>query len=342
MRAYRASELETKNPIKAITDTDLWSVITRGYFKPMLQLVERDDAEGLSRYLVKFGSEYMWFGGLSTWIDGFNHWDTSDQAVAESYFDTLLSLAEAVGALTAENPEQGENGNWGRNQLRSVEEVGDLISGALGLDLAPPTGVIATAGLPYRGKLLHYRHLNALYAASRVRDLIGPQDAVAEFGGGLGLVAFYLNLFARRNITLFDIPISNVLSGFFLIGALGDDAVRLEGEAMCADAVKIRANWAVAEVPDQFAAALNQDSFAEINARILDAYIRHIARTTTGYILSINHEVKHAIVDGVRHLNVSRRLGTEPWLRRVYRSPYWLRRGYVEELYAVAVLSSQG
>ena len=140
----------------------------------------------------------------------------------------------------------------------------------------------------------------------------------------------------RRDITLFDIPTTNVLSGFFLIGALGDDAVCLEGEDLRPDTIKIRANWnCTAAADDGFHITANQDSFPEINDKIFREYVRQIERSTSQYFLSINHEVEHAITEGVRHLNVSSMLRTESGMRRLYRAPYWLRRGYVEELYVI-------
>jgi hypothetical protein len=138
----------------------------------------------------------------------------------------------------------------------------------------------------------------------------------------------------RNDVTLFDIPLTNVLSAYFLIGALGADAVCLEGEHPRPDAVKIFANWNCVDTPDRhFRVAANQDSFPEINRRTLDEYIRQIQRTTTGYFLSINHEVEHHIDETARHQNVSTMLADAPAFQLITRAPYWIRRGYVEELY---------
>jgi hypothetical protein len=95
---------------------------------------------------------------------------------------------------------------------------------------------------------------------------------------------------------------------------------------------KIRANWNCTEVPDRhFKLIANQDSFPEINRRIFDAYVQQIKRTCSGYFLSINHEVG----DPIEQLNVSKLLGAESGLARIAQSPYWIRKGYVEELYRV-------
>ena len=334
IRAFKASVAQTGNPLKDITDTDLWTGITAGHFADLLKQVADDDAEGMSRYLNEFGSGYVWFGGVTTGIDGYNHWDRDEQAIAFSYYDKLVCLAEALGVLPAENPEQGTGGNWGRNASLDPDRIADAVARRLGIGILPPAGVIPVAGLRLAGGLLHYRHVNALYTANRVRELTRSGDRVCEYGGGLGLVAFYLHRMGRPETTLFDIPATNLLSGFFLLGALGDEAVTLEGEPPRPGTIRIRANWNCTEAPDRwFRLALNQDSFPEINRRIFDTYVREIRRSTTGHFLSINHEVEHAISGGARHLNVAALLGAEPGWQRLSRAPYWLRRGYVEELY---------
>jgi len=336
IRAYKATIGQNESPLKHITDTDLWTGITRENFAEMLGYVEKDDAEQLSRFLAQFGSRYTWFGGITTGVDGYSRWNKSERIVALSYFDNLISLAEGIGVLPAENPEQGAAGNWGRNIQSDPDEVALAVSRQLGIDIVPPGGVIPVAGIRLRNGILHYRHINALYMAARIRDLTRPGDRIAEFGAGLGLVAFYLRKMGRSDTTLFDIPITNMLSGWFLLGALGDDAVCLEGEAPRPDAVKIRANWNCVEIPDgHLRLTANQDSFPEINRKIFDEYLRQIKRNTTDYLLSINHEVEHGIAGGEKHLNVSKLIGSDPEMKRIYRGPYWIRRGYVEELYRI-------
>lgn len=333
--AYNAT-VGQQSQLKQITDDDLWSALTRDNFGEMMNFVRSGDAERLSRYLVNFGKDYTWFGGITTGVDGYNHWDPSEEAVAYTYFDKLVCLGEGLGVLSVENPEQGTGGNWGKNIQLSPSEIVDTIEAHLGINILPPEGVIPVAGLRVRKGLLHYRHINALYLAVRIRDLTSPTDRICEFGGGLGLAALYLSRLGRPDVTLFDIPIVNILSGHFLIGALGEDAVCLEGETPKSDAIKVRANWNCAEEPGaSFRLAANQDSFPEINRRIFDEYVREIRRITVDYFLSINHEDEHPITGGAQHLHVSRLLGSEPGFTRRYRAPYWLRRGYVEELYGL-------
>ena len=315
---------------------DLWTGIVGGYLTGLIDELIAGETRTLAKMFSSFGADYTWFGGITTGVDGFNHWDRDERMIAYTYFDQLVSLGEALSVLPAENPEQGENGNWGKNIQRRPADVVALIEDKLGISIRPPIGIMPVSGIALDGGALHYRHINALYTAVRARDLTEPGDAISEYGGGLGLIALYLHRLGRTDYTLYDLPIVNALSAYFLIGALGDDAVCLEGEPQKSNAVKIKIGASCRHERDKaFALALNQDSFPEIDEAVVRAYLGEIWRTTTKYFLSINHEVEHAKTSDAKHLNVSTLLSTEAGFQRLYRMPYWLRRGYVEELYAV-------
>ncbi|WP_104827075.1 hypothetical protein [Rhizobium sp. NXC24] len=327
--AYKAA-MNQESSIKTITDEDLWSVLIRENLGDLLDLIQRDDAEQLSHYLANFGREYTWFGGITTGVDGYTHWDRDDDTVAYGYYDKLICLAEALAVLPIENPEAGAQGNWGKNALLGPFEITRKIEEKLGIVIVPPTGCTFVAGLDVGSGPLHYRHINSLYLANRIRELSLPGDRICEFGGGLGIGAYYLNRMGWKSVTIFDLPIVNLLAGHFLINALGDEAVCLEGENERNDAIRLRANWnCVGEEDGAFSLTANQDSFPEINRRMLDIYVKEIGRTTQGYFLSINHET-------FAHAKVSTILSDNPGFQSVYRSPYWLRRGYVEELFRIA------
>jgi hypothetical protein len=330
IRAYKAT-MAQRHALKSIAAGDLWSHIVEHHFGEMLAIIENEDAEKLSGFLTHFGRDYVWFGGVATGIDGSNYWDTSLEGIAFSYFDKLVCLAEAIGVLPVENPENGEKGNWGKNIRVAPNEIAEAISKTLGIAIAPPTGIIPVVGINTTQGPIHYRHINALYLAMRIFQMIGAGGRIAEFGGGIGLAAYYLRGWGQRDITLYDIPVTNMLSGFFLIGALGQDAVCLEGEPMHEDRIKIRAGWNCTEAPDRhFKLVANQDAFPEMNRLMFDAYVREIKRTSK-FLLHINTEAGPAI----QQVPVAKILNADNELSRVARSPYWLRRGYVEEVYLV-------
>ena len=331
--AYRASAaLQDKHT----SAPDLWTGIVGSHLTSLIDALIAGETATLAKMFSSFGADYTWFGGITTGVDGFNHWDRDERMIAYSYFDQLVSLGEALSVLPAENPEQGENGNWGKNIQRQPADVVARIEDKLGISIRPPVGIMPVSGIALDGGALHYRHINALYTAVRARDLTEPGDAISEYGGGIGLVALYLHRFGRKDYTLYDLPIVNAVSAYFLIGALGDDAVCLEGEPAKPNAVKIKTGESCHRERDKaFTLALNQDSFPEIDETIVRDYLGQIRRTTTKYFLSINHEVEHAKTSEAKHLNVSTLLTGEAGFQRFYRMPYWLRRGYVEELYAI-------
>jgi hypothetical protein len=331
--AYRFSQALRDEHTSA---PDLWTGIVSGHLTSLADALVAGNAETLASAFSSFGANYSWFGGITTGIDGFNHWNRNEQMIAYAYFDQLVSLGEALSVLPAENPEQGENGNWGKNIQRRPADVLERIEDKLGISIWPPLGIMPVSGLAFDNGALHYRHINALYTAVRARDLSGPDDAISEYGGGIGLIPLYLHRFGRKNYTLYDLPIVNALSAYFLINALGDEAVCLEGEPEKLNAVKIRTGESCRRATDRaFTLTLNQDSFPEIDETIVRGYLGQIRRTTTKYFLSINHEVEHPKTSEAKHVNVSTLLTTDAGFHRFYRMPYWLRRGYVEELYFI-------
>tara|TARA_R110002096_G_scaffold37771_3_gene104698 strand:+ start:15257 stop:16405 length:1149 start_codon:yes stop_codon:yes gene_type:complete len=317
-------------------EQDLWTAIVAKELLPAIDLIRASDEKKLAEYLASFGFEYMWFGGLSTGLDGFNHWNREEAVATRTYFDHLLNLAVSLGVLPAELPNPGLRGNWERNVAYKPADVAAKIEAELGISIAPQQNVISVTGLLTENGIVHYRHINALYAALRVKELVSAPAPVCEYGGGLGFVAYYLWQFGYRDLTLVDLPVTNVFSGNLLMGLLGEDAVSLEGEPERVDQIKIRSSYfADAQLAGKrFELSLNQDSFPEIDQAVVDAYLDLIHSTTRRYFLSINHEVEHEISNTVSHLSVPKLMrGRASQYERISRVPNWIRRGYVEEVY---------
>ena len=137
-----------------------------------------------------------------------------------------------------------------------------------------------------------------------------------------------------RNYTLFDIPITNLFAGNFLINAIGPDAVTLFGEKPFADTIKVMPYCTCHDIPDQsFDLALNQDSFPEIDETLVRHFLTEIRRTSRSLFLSINHEAQSDMTINRKQLNLSAILKHQPGFTRLSRKKYWLREGYAEEAY---------
>jgi putative sugar O-methyltransferase len=181
---------------------------------------------------------------------------------------------------------------------------------------------------------LHYRHFNALYSALLAA---GVGKRICEFGAGLGLTAMYARRLGASDYTIFDLPLVNVIAGNYLLRALGENAVSLYREPDTPDTVRVLPFWMCTSQPERrFDVALNQDSFPEIDETLVRRYLDEIARTTTGHLISINQEARAPISGAPPHLWVSQLLSGDRRFQRIRRSPYWIREGYVEEIYRLA------
>jgi hypothetical protein len=252
--------------------------------------------------------------------------------------DKLVALAEAVGAVAVENPEQG---TFGRSLSLDADALVDLIEEKLG-GIAPPDIDGGLLKLETSQGLFGERDLNAIFTAFLMRRLLDKQWTsadVCEIGAGTGRVAYWAFRNGVRRYTIFDLPHVNVVQGYYLLRSLGPDNVALLGEpGRTAGAPYVRVLPAQAiedETAREFDLVLNQDSFPEIHAATVREYLRWVRLVCRGRFLSINHESKPRSRRGVAQLSVGEVVDEVGGFRRTDRFPYWLRRGYVAELYEI-------
>jgi hypothetical protein len=333
IRAYQLAAQDARSsPIQA-ADSDLWTGIVAQHLPELVAVLNSADAAGLARFLLHFGTEFTMFGGLTLGLDGyFLPRDLGE--LANLYADKLACLAEAVGAVPRECPEQGD---YAVLPGRPVDELVAAIEQEIGITIEPPRGAVYTVGLWSSRGPLHYRHFNSLYAAILAA---GAGKRICEFGAGLGLTAVYADRLGALDYTIFDLPLVNVITGNYLLCALGEHSVTLYREPEFADTVRVLPFWMCCEQPTgRFDIALNQDSFPEIDESLVRRYLDEIARTTTGHLISINQEGQAPILNARRHLWVARLLSGDRRFARIRRSPYWMREGYVEEIYRLVASS---
>lgn len=253
--------------------------------------------------------------------------------------DKLVSLAEAVGALPPENPEQGP---FGESIHLDPADLVARISARLGIDVAPPDVDGGLLKLDTGRGLFGERDANAIYTAHLLaRTLDGVRSArVCEIGGGSGRVAYWSRRLGLRSYTLVDLPRVNVVQGYYALKSLPSDEVVLYGEqrgATAGERLLILPAHAIGEVPERsYDLVLNQDSFPEMAAEVVAGYLRWIESRCVGTLLSINHESKPPYGAGREHISVPELARAAGCYRLVDRAPYWLRTGYVVELYRLA------
>jgi hypothetical protein len=332
LRAYkRAASEEPLTPMRR-NASDLWTELVRKEFDELIKIIETEDVGSLSRFLMNFGKGYSWFGGLTFSVDGYNKRNRDEQAVALSYYDKLICLAEAAGVLPVEHP---EHGRWGENLHADIANVIDELEKELNISIAPPLGVVPVSGVDTKKGVFHYRHINGIYVAWRMRSLVPPESGICEYGGGNGIAAYYAWRIGLRNYTIFDLPIVNLFAGHFLLNALGEEAVTLYGEDPRPETIALKPYWKCLDCGQRaFFLAMNQDSFPEIDAGLVMQYLSAISNTTERYFLSINQESQGAMAE-TRQLNIPLLVKLSGHYRRLYRFRYWVREGYVEELYEI-------
>jgi hypothetical protein len=236
-------------------------------------------------------------------------------------YDALLRLAEAIGLERLHWPEASVA------QHPPVPEVEALLSrldGALGFRVDFPNPFPGEEGLVTTRGVASNRAIQALYQAWRVAALVGaPATAsVCEIGPGLGRTAYYARRLGVGRYALVDIPLSAAAQAYFLGRTLGADSLRLFGEPADAPITLATPNDFLYGA-SRYDLILNADSLTEMSPATAADYWAKI-KDSTPVFLSINHEFNP--------LRFRDLYGAETPTHRVDRTPYWLRRGYVEEL----------
>jgi hypothetical protein len=230
--------------------------------------------------------------------------------------DQLARLSEAVGMFRVNNPTASAPDN---PRLR-VPELIAAVERELGFPLHMPTVYAGLNGLPMPGGVLTDRMIQAAYGAYRVSRL--SSGTVLEIGVGVGYLAYYLHKL-KLDITIVDLPMTNVAQGYFLMRALGEDAVVLEGEPARRGAVNVLTP-AYLESGPRCDIVVNVDSLTEVGREVAEGYVRWIMKNSRRF-WSVNHEANPFTVN---------ELLKEFPEATVERFPYWMRDGYVEEIIA--------
>lgn len=141
-----------------------------------------------------------------------------------------------------------------------------------------------------------YLHYYSVAIARLLRDTAG-RKVVMELGGGYGGMAYYL-MRDTPNCTYvdFDLPENMALTAYYLLKALPERKVLLYGEGdLGASALEqydvvIMPNFEIVRMPDESAdLTFNSYSLAEMPSEAIQRYVAEFTRTTSLYLLHINH-----------------------------------------------------
>ena len=230
--------------------------------------------------------------------------------------DNLRRLAEAVGAIRLANP---ESWSFHPDVDPGIETIIEKLDQRFGVRLIFPNPYAGEIGVPTSRGIVSYRTIQAIYQAWRVVSL-ARQPRVLEIGAGLGRTAFYLKLFGVTEYVAVDVPLSTVAQAHFLGRTIGEDAISLYSEEP--RRFRLLPDFQLDELAGDFDVALNVDALTEMARSTADTYLRFIEDRCRVF-LSINHECNAFTV---RDLYADNKSATAE------RHPYWMRRGYVEEV----------
>ncbi len=241
-----------------------------------------------------------------------------DRTGAVVYRD-LLMLCEAIGIRALWNPENPVEADF-----QDVETILTELDRIFGFNVTFPNPFAGEVGLETSRGIASYRAVQALYQAWRVAGLLSELSyaRVLEIGSGMGRTAFYMCQFGLCEYTIVDVPMTNVAQAAFLGRALGEDQISLAGEDRSAN-VRILPPRAFFEVSDRYDLVLNVDSMTELSPESAHNYCQAI-KERAGMFLSINHETYPQTV-----ANIAASVG----MPSATRTPYWMRPGYLEELF---------
>jgi SAM-dependent methyltransferase len=288
--------------------------------------LEAGDTQRIAEVFADPGKTEIFYGFDGLFRERLQDFE-ADPAVLRSevewIFDTLLRLAEAVGAIRLENAEAAP-GNL--PPLLTPDEVLSALDGAFGLKIRIPKIYPNEPALKTKRGVINYRDVNAIFQAWRIKEILREHGgrSVLEIGGGLGRTAYYARQFGISDYTILDIPFTGVSQAHFLGTTLGKKAVTLHGEKFREGSIRImQPEYFLDPKGPEFDLVLNVDSFTEMDAAIAKAYWSRIEKAA-GIFLSVNHEYNPF---RVRDFITGSRC-----VLRSSRTPYWMRRGYVEEL----------
>ena len=313
----------------------IWSGKVSRHYAPLAQALDSGDPAALNEQL-RWMFRRPFLAGISTPIDYED--PTAPWSWSLMTYNSLVSLAEGVGAIRVETPEQGV---VGRVFEEGLDQLPARIERELGVSLDFPR-VGAPYGILIGDRLIIRetgRHLGAALRLHRAAGLyLGPAPSdgyqVLEIGGGFGGAAmWYLRLQGRApgSYAIVDLPLMNAFQAYFLGSVYGAENLRLHGEVGGGARVSVVPPQALAERAQRTDIVFNQDSMPEMTDSAARTYLAWMRANLTGLFVSCNQEV--GTFGGVTQLVVPDLVAEFDGFERIAREPSWTRPGYVEEIY---------
>lgn len=249
-----------------------------------------------------------------------------------------IRLAEALGACGISNPENDAFNNRhvpppSNCDNQTMDEILDRIQPFLPFKIQfPPFSGNCLQGIVTKFGVTSNRHIFYLWVLKRIMELCPDRDsAIIEIGAGFGLLGYYLDKVGYRDYTTIDLALVNACQTYFLKRNLPDRRFILSGDvdnqidqpfnSNYKDAIKLLHTTDFHNVlKGRFDIMINMDGLTEYGYEEARKYVQSDCADT---LLSINHEVNTFRVFDI----------DQPHRKLKQRNLFWLRPGYVEEIY---------
>lgn len=341
-----AAALQRSVDRTAVAGDDMWSWIIANHQQPFIALLTTGQLRAANEMLARMFATPLTFG-FEQAQDGYERM-AADPAhrhyPRRQAFDKLLALAAFLRAVPVQC---GEQGDFLPTLRESPDGLLEKIEGKLQRAIRAPRFHGGLFAISTSRGLFSERSLMALYTALRVTEILGGSSApgnhhpeICEIGGGAGYLAYWCNWLGLTRYTIVDLPAVSAVQAYFLAQNLGGaDRITLGGETMPTQFAGVRLIDQTDFIAgaERFDLIVNVDSFPEISGPVLRGYLDH-SRRRCRILLSINQEAmapRSADPDD-RQERVGDVIDEIGGFRRLARHPFWMRPGYVEEIYQAA------
>ena len=242
-----------------------------------------------------------------------------------SIIDKLLSLGEALSILRLDNPEYHKK----RYKNLDIEKLLNDIEKKIELKLKFKNPFPGEKGIKTSRGILSEREIQAIYQAYKIKKIMKcyklKKKNVLEFGGGLGRTAYYCYKLGIRNYTLVDLLVPRICQINYLSRLINEKKIISKPKLLDFNKmnIKIISPENLFSNKIKFDIVFNADSFTEIDLKNQKKYKKFLEKNSKIFF-SINHEYnKYNVNSFFKKKNILDNT----------RSLYWLKRGYVEELF---------
>ena len=329
---HRAVSYESEQvPPERRPDGGMWETLRREEHAEACRLLAGRDASGLAAYLANGLRTPLCFGlgpgpGMFAAMSGDRRRD-----ITLLLLDHLAAAAEALGVLSPECPEQGPD--YGQHIGIACDRLVELIEQQLRFSIRRPK-VMGLFGVAAADGVIDMRVPDDAYCVHRLAAIRGRASLEPiEIGGGFGGMALFAARAGLGRWPIVDLPVMNVVQGYFLTKCLDAGQVRLFGEDKPDAVVEVLPYWEFFDRRRHYDLVFNRDSLPEIQIERVADYLREIEERQAA-LLSINQEAGAPATADTRQLNLHQIIADRGVMQCRARHPYWVRKGYVEEYYS--------